>query len=256
MHKKELIVIKIGSNVLTDSNGRLSHKSFQKIAAQIKHFYKYDKKIIIVSSGAIACGTEKLKLDHEMRTIPQKQAAASVGQSLLMENYRRCLKPIDVGQILLTADAIKLKPRAENITNTINELLKLKVVPIINENDSVVVDEIKFGENDILSAQVAGLVKADRLIILTDLDGLYDKNPRKNPEAKLLRSVAAVTPDIQRLADGKGSFKGTGGMVSKLMAAKLATSAGIDTYIANGFRKNILLDIVLGKAVCTHFRAK
>lgn len=251
MQTKELIVIKIGSNVLTDNKGRLSHASFRRIAAQIKEFYKYDKKIIIVSSGAIACGMEKLKISYEMRTIPQKQAAASVGQSLLMSYYRKFLWPIEIGQILLTADGIQNKNRAENIKNTINELLKMKVIPIINENDSVVVDEIKFGDNDMLSAQVAALLKADKLIILTDIDGLYDKNPRLHKDAKLITKLNRITTETHKLADGKGSHKGTGGMASKLQAAELSAKAGITTYIANGLKKNILKDIILKKDCCT-----
>lgn len=255
MQTKELIVIKLGSNVLTDKKGRLSHRVFRRIAGQIKQFYKYDKKIIIVSSGAIACGMERLGISYEMRTIPQKQASASVGQSLLMDYYRKFLKPIEVGQILLTADGINNKQRAENIKNTINELLKMKVIPIINENDSVVTDEIKFGDNDMLSAQVAKLIKANRLIILSDIDGLYDKNPRINKDAKLIAEVKRIGADIHKLADGKGSAKGTGGMASKLKAAELTSKNGIKTYLANGFRKNILRDIVLEKAVCTKISA-
>ncbi len=255
MKTKELIVIKIGSNVLTDDKGRLSHQSFKKLTEQIKTFYKYDKKLIIVSSGAIACGSEKLKIDYQMRTIPQKQGAAAVGQTLLMNYYQKFLKPIKIGQILLTADGLQDKHRAENISNTFNELLKMKVIPIVNENDSVVIDEIKFGDNDILSAQVASLVKAQKLIILTDIDGLYDKNPRKDSSAQLIKEVKKITPAILKLADGAGSQKGTGGMLSKLKAAKLANDNGIDTYIANGFKKDILKNIILKKADCTYFAA-
>lgn len=256
MNTKELIVIKIGSNVLTDQKGRLSHRSFKKLAEQIKTFYKYDKKIIIVSSGAIACGSEKLGIDYQMRTIPQKQGAAAVGQTLLMNYYQKFLRSVKIAQLLLTADGLQNKNRAENITNTFNELLKMKVIPIVNENDSVVVDEIKFGDNDILSAQVACLVKAQKLIILTDIDGLYDKNPRQDNQAKLIKEVKKITPAILKLADSSsGSYKGTGGMLSKLKAAKLATENGIDTYIANGFKKDILKNILLKKVDCTYFAA-
>jgi glutamate 5-kinase len=253
MERKELIVIKIGSNVLTDKKGRLDKNRFREIAVQIKKFYRYDKKIVIVSSGAIACGTEYLRIDFLNRTIPQKQAAAAVGQNLLMGYYHRFLSPVKVGQLLLTADAIKDQYRAENIRNTINELLKLKVIPIINENDSVVVDEIRFGDNDLLSAQVAVLLNANKLIIMTDIDGLYNKNPKMYSNAKLIKQVMKITPDIQKLAGGAGSHKGTGGMASKLLAAKLATENGVDTYVANGFKKSILIDIINRTAVCTFF---
>jgi glutamate 5-kinase len=251
MDRHELIVIKIGSNVLTDDKGRLDQRSFKKIAQQIKKLKH--KQIIIVSSGAIACGTEKLGISFVNRTIPQKQAAASVGQSLLMQYYAKFLHPLNVGQILLTADAIKNRDRAENVKNTINELLKMNAIPVINENDSVVVDEIKFGDNDMLSAQVATLVKAAKLIIMTDIDGLYTKNPRQYPGATLISEVKKVTSDIEKLAGGAGSHKGTGGMASKLKAAKVATESGIDMYIANGFHKNILIDIFNRRACCTHF---
>lgn len=253
MQTKELIVIKIGSNVLTDGKNRLNHQIFKQVAEQVQKFYSYEKEIVIVSSGAIACGMEKLAIDYKNRTIPQKQAAASVGQTLLMNYYSKFLRPVPVGQILLTADAIQNKQRAENFKNTIRELLNLRVVPIINENDSVVVDEIKFGDNDMLSAQVAALLQAKKLIIMTDIDGLYEANPKTEPKAKLIPVVHKITADIVKRAGGAGSQKGTGGMASKVNAAKLATAAGVSTYILNGFKKNNLLDLYRGKAVCTHF---
>jgi len=253
MHTKELIVIKIGSNVLTDGKNRLNHRVFRQVAEQVKKFHRYEKEIIIVSSGAIACGMEKLHIDYAQRTIPQKQAAASVGQTLLMNYYSKFLRSLPVGQILLTADAINNKQRAENFKNTIRELLHVGVVPIINENDSVVVDEIKFGDNDMLSAQVAALLQARKLIIMTDIDGLYDANPKTNRAARLIPEVKRVTADILKLAGGAGSHKGTGGMASKVAAAKLATAAGVDTYILNGYRKNNLLNLYRQEAVGTHF---
>ena len=250
----ELIVIKIGSNVLTDTQGRLDKRSFRRIAGQVKKLYQQNKRLIIVSSGAITCGTERLKIDYRQRTIPQKQAAAAVGQSLLMNYYMKYLRPIPLGQVLLTAEAISNKERSQNLLNTIEQLLKMRVIPIINENDSVVVDEIKFGDNDSLSARVAALVKAHRLMIMTDIDGLYDSNPRQNPQAKLLHTVEKVTPEIIKVAGGTGTYKGTGGMFSKVQAAKLATEAGIETYLVNGYRRNILFDALKHTAECTWFR--
>ena len=250
----ELIVVKIGSNVLTDAQGRLDRWSFRRIARQIKKLYLQNKKLIIVSSGAITCGTERLKIDYRQRTIPQKQAAAAVGQSLLMNYYTKYLWPVPVGQVLLTAEAISNKERSQNLCNAIEQLLKMRVIPIINENDSVVVDEIKFGDNDTLSAQVAVLVKANKLIIMTDIDGLYDSNPRQNPQAQLLHVVEKVTPEIIKVAGGTGTYKGTGGMFSKVQAAKLATGSGIETYLVNGCRKNILFDALKHKAECTRFK--
>jgi len=252
----ELIVIKIGSNVLTDARSRLDKQSFRRIAGQIKKLYKQHKRLIIVSSGAITCGTERLKIDHKQRTIPQKQAAAAVGQSLLMNYYTKYLRPIPVGQVLLTAFAMSNKERAQNLRNTIDQLLKMRVIPVINENDSVVVDEIKFGDNDTLSAQVAALLNADKLIIMTDIDGLYDSNPRQNESAQLVRVVDKITPEIVKMAGGAGTHKGTGGMFSKVQAAKLAAEAGIETYLVNGYRKNILFDALNNTAECTRFRTR
>jgi glutamate 5-kinase len=251
----ERIVIKIGSNVLTDARGRLNRRSFRRIAAQVKKLHKQGRQIILVSSGAVVCGLEKLKLDFAQKTIPQKQAAAAVGQSLLMNYYMKFLHPVSAGQVLLTAFATSNKERAQNLRNTIEQLLRLRVIPVINENDSVVVEEIKFGDNDTLSARVAALVKAHKLLIMTDTAGLYDSNPRANPQARLLPVVDKVTPEILKMAGGAGSHKGTGGMFSKMQAAKLAAESGIETYIVNGLRQNILFDALEHKADCTWVRA-
>jgi glutamate 5-kinase len=251
----ERIVIKIGSNVLTDARGRLNRRSFRRIAAQIKRLHKQGRQIILVSSGAVVCGMERLKIDFARRTIPQKQAAAAVGQSLLMNYYTKFLRPIPAGQVLLTAFATSNKERAQNLHNTIEQLLRMRAIPIINENDSVVVEEIKFGDNDTLSARVAALVKAHKLLIMTDIDGLYDSDPRAHPRARLLRVVDKVTPEIIKMAGGAGSHKGTGGMFSKVQAAELATKAGVETYIVNGLRRNILFDALEHRADSTWFRA-
>ncbi|MDR2428945.1 MAG: glutamate 5-kinase [Candidatus Margulisbacteria bacterium] len=251
----ERIVIKIGSNVLTDARGRLDRRSFRRIAAQVKKLHKQGKQIILVSSGAVVCGMERLKIDFTRRTIPQKQAAAAVGQSLLMNYYTKFLRPIPAGQVLLTAFATSNKERAQNLRNTIEQLLRMRTIPIINENDSVVVEEIKFGDNDTLSARVAALVKAHKLLMLTDIDGLYDSDPRAHPRARLLRVVDKVTPEIIKMAGGVGSHKGTGGMFSKVQAEELATKAGVETYIVNGLRRNILFDALEHKTDSTWFRA-
>jgi glutamate 5-kinase len=251
----ERLVIKIGSNVLTDARGRLDRRSFRRISEQVKKLHKQGKQIILVSSGAVVCGLEKLKLDLAQKTIPQKQAAAAVGQSLLMNYYTKFLRPIPAGQVLLTAFATSNKERAQNLRNTIEQLLQMRVIPIINENDSVVVEEIKFGDNDTLSARVAALVKAHKLLILTDIDGLYDSDPRANPRAHLRRVVDKITPEILKMAGGAGTHKGTGGMFSKVQAARLAVENGIETYILNGLRRNILFDALKHKADGTWFKA-
>ncbi|GBR75338.1 glutamate 5-kinase [Candidatus Termititenax persephonae] len=250
----ELLVIKIGSNVLTDKYGRLDKRSFRRIAKQVKELYRQGNQVVLVSSGAVVCGMERLRLDQRQRTIPQKQAAAAVGQTLLMNYYAKFMRPLPVGQVLLTAFATANKERSQNLSNTINQLLKMQVIPIINENDSVVVEEIKFGDNDTLSAQVAVLLGAAKLLMLTDIDGLYDSNPRVNPRARLLRVVAKVTPEIVKMAGGAGTHKGTGGMFSKVQAARLATAAGVETCIVNGLRSGILPAALRRTADCTWFK--
>ncbi|GBR72565.1 glutamate 5-kinase [Candidatus Termititenax aidoneus] len=251
----ERLVIKIGSNVLTDARGRLDRRSFRRIAGQIKKLRKQGKQIIMVSSGAIVCGSEKLKLNLAQKTIPQKQAAAAVGQTLLMNYYAKFLRPLPAGQVLMTTFAVSNKERSQNLRNTIEQLLRMRVVPIINENDSVVVEEIKFSDNDMLSARVAALLKADKLLILTDIDGLYDSDPRANPQARLLRVVDKITPEISKMAGGAGTHKGTGGMFSKVQAARLAVKNGIETYVLNGSRRNVLIDALERQTAGTRFKA-
>jgi glutamate 5-kinase len=259
----KIIVVKIGSSLLTNEKGQLDSVNLKNLVEQISTLQKHFKiensdeyRFIIVTSGSITCGSETLELTP--KTIPEKQAAASVGQHLLMQEYGRCFKEkgLNVGQILLTRDGLENPEREINIINTITTLLSQGVIPIINENDSVATEEIKFGDNDELSSKVAVLLQANKLILLTDTDGLYNKNPQNDSTAKLLGSVEIITAEILAMAEGPKSEKSRGGMKTKLLAAQLATTNGIETVIANGRKHKIIENIFNGGEFGTIFLAK
>ena len=212
-------------------------------------------EIVLVSSGAIGMGVGKLSLTQRPTDIPTKQAAAAVGQCELMYTYDKLFSEYrhTVAQILLTGSDLDHEDRKQNIENTLTRLLELGVLPIINENDTVTTDEIIIGDNDTLSAIVSVLVKADLLVLLSDIDGLYTADPHQREDAKLIETVEAITPEIIALGGGCGSSLGTGGMATKLHAAQIATSAGTDMVIANGSRPQLLYDIAAGKSVGTRF---
>lgn len=258
MPNKKLIVVKVGSNTLTDKDGMLDLNNMREISAQLAALHKKGYNLILVSSGAIVAGTERLQLHREIKTIPEKQAAASVGQSLLVNEYNNFLEPhgISIGQILMTSDELRNEKKAKNLKNTIYTLLKLKAIPIVNENDSVAVDEIKVGDNDSLSAHVAVLTKAKMLVILTDSDGLHTKDPHKYKDAKLISYVKKITAKTEQQASAETSLGGTGGMLTKVKAAKTVTEKGIAMVIAHGRKKGTLLKIVSGQNVGTLFHPK
>lgn len=247
------IVIKIGSSTLTNEQGKLDLNNLKRI---VKEISLLKKKVIIVTSGAIVTGAERLGLKSKPKTLPEKQAAAAVGQSILMRQYERAFESfgIPVAQILLTKDAITNKERFINAKNTIKTLIGEGVVPIVNENDTVAVQEIKVGDNDTLSAYVAKMVGADILIILSDVDGFYAKN--KNGEKIKLSCVKEITKEILSFAGNSSSNKGTGGMVTKIEAAKIVNAEGIPMVIAYGREKDAISKIVAGKSVGTLFLAK
>ncbi|MFH1429034.1 MAG: glutamate 5-kinase [Candidatus Margulisiibacteriota bacterium] len=252
-----LIVIKIGSNILTTPDNKLDLNNLRNLCNQIEKLRAVGKQVIVVTSGAIVCGSERLAI--QASSIPEKQAAAAVGQSILVNEYNNFLEPhkIAVAQILLTKDGLDHEVRSQNARNTIMTLLKLGTVPIINENDTVAIDEIKFGDNDMLSARVARLINASNLIILTDTEGLHTANPRTNIDAKLIPEVKKIDQSIEVLASSKGSSKGVGGMVTKIAAAKMATEAGIETIIASGRADNVLVRLLLDKeSIGTRFLAQ
>lgn len=252
----------MGTSTLTYENGNINLTRIEKLTRVLSDLINSGKEIVLVSSGAIGVGVSKLKLDKKPESIRQKQAVAAVGQCELMHIYSKFFGEYShvVGQVLLTRDVVEDDHIRENVCNTFNTLLEHQIVPIVNENDTVAIDEIenivKFGDNDNLSAIVASLVDADLLIILSDIDGFYDANPRENDEATLLNVVEEITPELEACAGGAGSNLGTGGMVTKINAAKLVTAEGIDMILANGVNPSIILDIIEGKEIGTLFLGK
>ena len=252
------IVIKIGSNILAHERDGLDTRRISTISRDISDLQDKGYEVVIVSSGAIAAGMRKLGLKTKPKDIKLKQAAAAVGQSALMWAYERSFGNFGkkVAQVLLTRDDFADRKRYINSKNTLLTLLSFKVLPIINENDTVATDEIKFGDNDHLASLVASLIEAERLIILSDVEGLYTGDPRSNAQAKLIEYVEEITPAIEEKAGGAGSALGTGGMYSKILAAKRAVSHGIIVHIISGKQERSLLNIMEGKQSGTLFKAK
>ena len=252
--KVRRLVVKVGSNVLSDERGHLSEKIIADLARQIAALRREGRETVLVTSGAISAGMARMGLHARPKLLPQLQAAAAVGQSHLMHLYADAFRRegMEVGQILLTAEDLKARSRHLNARNTVIALLESTIVPIINENDTVSTDEIKFGDNDSLSALVANLVAADLLVILTDTRGLMTEDPRKG-KGELIREVERMTPRIEALAKGAGSARGTGGMASKLRAVKMVVSSGEAAVIADGREREILPRVMRGEDVGTFF---
>lgn len=254
-NEKKRVVIKVGSSSLTSRHGEISRRKLEKLADEIALLKDEGHEIVFVSSGAVAAGYRKLGCIDRPTSLPEKQAAASIGQGLLIEAYSEIFLSHGyvASQILITRSDFSDEYRYNNVRNTLNVLLERGIIPIVNENDTVTVDRLKFGDNDTLSAKVAGLVEADQLIILSDIDGLYDSDPRKNDEAKLLEKVYEITPEIEEGAGESGSNVGTGGMKSKIDAVKIAMASGISTFLGKATVSNILGDAVNGDARGTYF---
>ena len=252
------VVIKIGTSSLTHATGHLNIRRVEQLCKVISDLKNAGHPVILVSSGAIGMGVGKLGLGSRPKDMPTKQAAAAVGQCELMYTYDKLFGEYNhtVAQLLITGEDIGIPGRRQNFTNTLNRLLELDAIPIINENDTVATDEIVIGDNDNLAAAVAECVRAELLVLLTDIDGLYTADPHSDPNARLLPRIGAVTPEILALAGGAGSNRGTGGMKTKLDAAAKCLAYGIDMVIANGSRPENLYDILDGKAVGTRFSAK
>ncbi len=251
------IVVKVGSGVLTEDNG-LNLKALRSISRQICQLADRGIEIILVSSGAMASGIKKIGLSKRPDEIPKRQAVAAVGQAGLIMEYEKSFARYNkkVAQILLTSDDLVNRKRYLNARNTLCTLLSWKVIPIINENDTVVVEEIKFGDNDNLAAMIALLMDADILINLTDIDGLYTRDPRKNQDAELISVVTTIKKDIEKYASDIPGALGTGGMLSKIIAAKKVTAAGIPMLIAGGEKHDILIKLFAGKEHGTFFIPK
>lgn len=248
------IVVKIGTSNLTDKRSRLDSRKVKKLVEETMRLRKRKKDVLIVSSGAIGAGVGRLNLGYRPRGMPPLQAAAAVGQGILMETYEKHFSKYGqpVAQMLLTREDFANPRRYQNFRNTLATLLKWGVIPIVNENDSVEVDEIRVGDNDTLSAFVAKGALADLLIILSDVDGLYTMDPNKDKRARLIQTVARVTPQLEKLA-GRASSRGVGGMLTKIQAAKIASEAGIAVVIANGGEKNVLERVISGEEIGTIF---
>ena len=252
------IVIKVGTSTLAHSTGNINIRHVEELCKVMSDLKNAGHEIILVSSGAIGMGVGKLSLKEKPQDMPTKQAAAAVGQCELMYTYDKLFSEYNhtVAQILLTGLDLEDTERYHNIQNTMNRLLELNVLPIINENDTVSTHEIAVGDNDTLGAIVAVSMKADLLVLLSDIDGLYTADPHKSENAELISVVEEITPEIESLGGGKGSSLGTGGMVTKLNAAKLCMSKGTDMVIANGANPSVLYDIVDGEKIGTKFIAK
>ncbi|MDI6754347.1 MAG: glutamate 5-kinase [Thermodesulfobacteriota bacterium] len=258
INKVHRIVLKVGSQVLTAKGRSLNQAIFDRLAKEVSAAKKKGFEVVIVSSGAIAAGMSRLGLTEKPKTIPQKQASAAIGQSALMWNYERAFTFYGekVAQVLLTRDDLSNRNRYLNARNTLLTLLDFGVIPIINENDTVVVEEIKFGDNDNLSALVTNLVNADLLVVLSDIDGLYDRDPRLHKNAKLIPLVPQVTVEMEMKASGTLSPISIGGMVTKLQAARKAALFGVPTILANGTVDGIIEKILRGEEVGTLFASE
>ena len=249
------IVVKIGTRLLTHSTGKLNLGYMEKLSRELANLHNQGHEVILVSSGSIGAGRGKLNIMRSAVSIPEKQAIAAVGQGLLIQIYEKLFSEygVVVGQILLTRTDLMSRKRYINACNTVLTLLKLEVIPIINENDSVSVEEIKFGDNDRLSALVAGISDANLLVILTDIDGLYTSNPRKNPDAKLIPEVEIIDAQIKAGADKSHDDLATGGMITKLHAAEIATNSGVSMYITDGSDPGVISRLLDGEHVGTYF---
>ncbi|HOV78848.1 MAG TPA: glutamate 5-kinase [Bacillota bacterium] len=249
------LVVKVGSSSITHPTGKTDLFQIEILVRQLADLHNQGKEVILVTSGAIGTGAGKLGLAGRPKTLPEKQAAAAVGQGALMHIYGKIFAEygVTVGQVLLTREDFSDRRRFLNARNTIHALFQYEVIPIINENDTVAVDEIKVGENDSLSAMVASLVDAELLVLLSDVDGLFTADPRKDAGASLIREVREITPEIELLAGGTGSRLGTGGMASKLQAARIAMHSGVITVLANSREKDVIRKVVSGAETGTVF---
>ena len=252
------IVVKVGTSTLTYSTGKTNIRRMHKLVSVLSDIVNSGIEVALVTSGAIGVGAGKLGLPEKPRDTAGKQAAATIGQCELMFMYDKLFGEYGhtVGQILITKSDVENDERRQNLINTFNRLFDFGAIPVINENDSVAVEEIVYGDNDSLSAIVAKLIGADALIILTDIDGLYDANPTENEDAKLIPLVTEINDELFAIAGGHGSRFGTGGMVTKLHAAQIAMEAGIDTIVMNGENPTEIYKALDGKQIGTFFKGR
>ena len=258
--EKKRIVIKLGTSTLAHKTGKLNIRRMTNLVRVISDLHNSGREIIMVSSGAVGLGAGKLGLPEKPKDTKTKQAVAAIGQCELMHVYDDMFAKysVTVAQILLTKTIINNPNHCENFMNTVEKLVNMGVIPIVNENDTIAIDELELeiGENDSLSALVAELSRADLLLILSDIDALYDDDPRSNPDAKPIPVVEKITPEIEAMAGGAGTSLGTGGMSTKITAAKIATNAGIDMIIMNGKDPEKLYDLFEDKEIGTLFKSR
>lgn len=254
----ERIVVKVGSSTLTHENYKMNLRRIEMLCRVLSDLKNMGKEVVLVSSGAISAGVAKLGLDHRPASTEEKQAMAAVGQCELMSIYEHFFSMFGhtVGQMLLTKDVMDNPTAHKNAENTFRTLLKMNCLPIVNENDSVSFEEIEFGDNDTLSACVALICRADALILLSDIDGLFNADPHKNPNAELISEVDVIDDKIMSFAGDSGSNRGTGGLITKLRAGRLVTSSGIPMFIVNGESPEVLYRLLDGENVGTYFKAR
>lgn len=257
LHNPKRIVVKVGTSTLTYENGKMNIRRLRRLVTVLCDVVNSGIEVALVTSGAIGVGIGKLGLKERPTDTPGRQAAATVGQCELMFMYDKFFGEYShiVGQLLITKSDVENPERRQNLINSFEKLFHFGAIPIINENDAVAVEEIVYGDNDSLSAIVAALIRADALVILSDIDGLYDDNPAENEDAQLIPVVHEITPAILAMAGGNGSKLGTGGMVTKLHAAQIAGNAGIDTILINGIEPENIYKILDGRQIGTYFKA-
>ena len=250
-----VIVVKVGTSTLTHENGKMNLRLVELLCRVLSDLQNSGKKIVLVSSGAVGVGMGKIGLETRPRGTAKKQALAAIGQCELMFIYDKFFGEYNqnVAQVLLKADVVSEAERSHNVINTFNELLDMNIIPIVNENDTVAVDELNFGDNDTLSAIVATLVGADALMILTDIDGVYDSNPKTNPNAKRIPVIREINDAVRAMAGGAGTNRGTGGMATKIRAAEIAAEKHIPTYILAGDDPENLYRVFSGQDIGTVF---
>lgn len=255
-HKR--VVVKVGTTTLTYPTGRLNLRRIEKLCMVLSDLRSQGREMILVTSGAIAVGADRLGLLERPRDVMGKQAASAVGQAMLMQIYQNFFSTYNqqIAQILLTKDVVENDVRRQNACNTFFTLLGMNVVPLVNENDSVSTDELGFSENDTLSAYVSILSESGLLVILSDIGGLYEADPKLNPDAHLFHEIDDITDEVQNLAGCSSTKLGTGGMISKISAARMATEAGIDTVIASGEDPAVLWRILSGETEGTLFKGR
>lgn len=258
MDNVKKVVIKVGTSTLTYNTGLVNIRRVEKLVKVISDIANSGKQVVLVTSGAVGVGKGKLGIFNKDSDMATKQAAAAVGQCELMYLYDNLFSVYNhtVAQILLTKEDVDIPERYQNVVNTFTTLFRLGAIPIVNENDTISTEEIVFGDNDTLSAYVAKIIKADLLVIMSDIDGLYDSNPAENKDAKMIKTIKHIDKDVEALAGGAGSRRGTGGMITKLHAGKLLEEVKINMVICSGEDPDILYDVMNGKDVGTLFDFK